>query len=200
MGWLAPPWEYGATKGGLLVDSIWGYAELGSHANMHGTRAPGIVSMSSCSLHKDVCALGRAAAGRGFAGCPACWRPNEQRVSGGSAPRSLWARRGALPAASPALGVWRNRAPLLVLGSHAWNAPNKAGRLACGPERQARILQGAARGCVGQGFKVGFGVQGTAAGCCRAGCVGRVIWRFLSMRLPAGCMQHVLLLRMAPVV
>ena len=42
--------------------------------------------------------------------------------------------RGALPPESPALGAWRNTAPLLVLGSHAWNAPNKAGRLACGPE------------------------------------------------------------------
>ncbi|KAK9843811.1 hypothetical protein WJX81_007277 [Elliptochloris bilobata] len=53
---------------------------------------------------------------------------------------------GALPPDSPALGSWRNRAPLLVLGSHAWNTPNKAGRLACGPERQARVLQGASSG------------------------------------------------------
>jgi hypothetical protein len=61
--------------------------------------------------------------------------------------RARAARRAALPADSPALGPWANRAPLLVLGSHAWNAPNKAGRLACGPERQARVLSGAASGC-----------------------------------------------------
>ena len=59
----------------------------------------------------------------------------------------LTVRRRALPPDSPALGDWRNRAPLLVLGSHAWNKPNKAGRLACGPERQARILHGASHGC-----------------------------------------------------
>ncbi len=61
--------------------------------------------------------------------------------------RAPVARRAALPADSPALAPWANRAPLLVLGSHAWNAPNKAGRLACGPERQARVLRGAASGC-----------------------------------------------------
>lgn len=64
---------------------------------------------------------------------------------GPTAPRYV-ARRAALPADSPALAPWANRAPLLVLGSHAWNAPNKAGRLACGPERQARVLRGAASG------------------------------------------------------
>ena len=79
---------------------------------------------------------------------PSLSTPKQAEGFRGSAARSLSARRGALPPASPALGAWRNTAPLLVLGSHAWNAPNKAGRLACGPERQARILQGAARGCV----------------------------------------------------
>ena len=125
--------------------SFGGYAALGSRADVHGTRTPGILCRSSCSLHKDMCALGQPPLGWHVPGLSV---PNQAEGFQGSAARSLWARRGALPPASPALGAWRNRAPLLVLGSHAWNAPNKAGRLACGPERQARILQGAASRCV----------------------------------------------------
>ena len=105
----------------------------------------------------------------------------------------MCACRGALPAQSPALGAWRNRAPLLVLGSHAWNSPNKAGRLACGPERQARILQGAASGCVRRlGVTISWraGVALVCGGCQQAACSASVMEEVCEGGLsPVACLE-----------
>ena len=44
---------------------------------------------------------------------------------------------------SCALTGWRTRAPVLILGSHDWNTPNLSGQLACGGEKQERVLDAA---------------------------------------------------------
>jgi hypothetical protein len=59
----------------------------------------------------------------------------------------MWGRRGALPEDSAALQGWATDAPLLVLGSHTWNAPNEQGKLTCDGPRQERLFQAAADRC-----------------------------------------------------
>ena len=49
--------------------------------------------------------------------------------------------RGALLADQAALEQWKTNSPILIMGSHKWNTPNARGQLACGGERQARLLQ-----------------------------------------------------------
>ena len=49
--------------------------------------------------------------------------------------------RGALLADQAALEQWKTNSPILIMGSHKWNTPNGKGQLACGGERQARLLQ-----------------------------------------------------------
>ncbi|KAL3138653.1 hypothetical protein ABBQ32_006413 [Trebouxia sp. C0010 RCD-2024] len=48
---------------------------------------------------------------------------------------------GALLADQAALERWKTNSPLLIMGSHRWNTPNSRGQLACGGERQAKLLQ-----------------------------------------------------------
>lgn len=40
-----------------------------------------------------------------------------------------------------ALEQWKTSSPLLIMGSHRWNIPNSRGQIACGGERQAKLLQ-----------------------------------------------------------
>ena len=49
--------------------------------------------------------------------------------------------RGALLADQAALEQWKTSSPLLIMGSHRWNIPNSRGQIACGGERQAKLLQ-----------------------------------------------------------
>ncbi len=49
--------------------------------------------------------------------------------------------RGALLADQAALEQWKTSSPLLIMGSHRWNIPNSKGQIACGGERQAKLLQ-----------------------------------------------------------
>ncbi|KAK9808929.1 hypothetical protein WJX72_006538 [[Myrmecia] bisecta] len=46
-----------------------------------------------------------------------------------------------LPEDSPALRKWRTTSPMLVLGSQAWNVPDKDGKLKCDGVRQEAVLQ-----------------------------------------------------------
>ncbi|KAA6419127.1 MAG: Platelet-activating factor acetylhydrolase [Trebouxia sp. A1-2] len=48
---------------------------------------------------------------------------------------------GALLADQAALEQWKTSSPLLIMGSHRWNIPNSRGQIACGGERQAKLLQ-----------------------------------------------------------
>jgi len=71
---------------------------------------------------------------------------------------------GALPPDCPILasGSWPSQAPILVLGSHAWNTPHPVTqKMACNGERQ-EILLSAAAGC--KSTETGMAAAGAAGG------------------------------------
>lgn len=49
----------------------------------------------------------------------------------------------ALPPESAALSNWRTKSPILIMGSHDWNVPDKNGELLCGGTRQESLLKAA---------------------------------------------------------
>ena len=106
-------------------------------------RLPGRLSRQGWSTRRCKCACRRCivAAGHSYGGatCTALVA-EDSRFRCAVALDPWW---HALPPESCALTGWRTRAPVLILGSHDWNTPNLSGQLACGGEKQERVLDAA---------------------------------------------------------